>query len=186
MKPGQSTFDERVARINSGRTVTPDEVQPASHRTRALKAGAKARKLYLNIMVYGSIAGGLAGLLFAQKVGLPYALTLDGAALYTLSEDAPMMLVYIALAAFGPVFWVLGQVLARGNPKARRFWFGYASGVIASNWKDIEPHAAPYYAEYAPLLEPYVAPVVAYVTPRVEMAYASLAPHLDTVMAFFA
>lgn len=186
MKPGQSTFDQRVLRINRGKTLTPHDVQPEEHLKRAMRSKRMARKLYLNLMTYGAIVGGFAGLLFAQKVGLPFALTLDSEALYLLSEDEPLMLVYIALAAFGPFFWLLSQFLARGNPKARRFWFGYASGVIASNWKDIRPHTDPYVAEYAPYVTPYTDPVLAWAAPHWDTAMASLAPHLDTVMAFFA
>ncbi|MEM8654614.1 MAG: hypothetical protein AAGF36_07690 [Pseudomonadota bacterium] len=184
MKPGQSTFDERLLRINKGRTLTATDVQPASHRLRAAIATTpNARKLYLNFMVTGAIVGGLAGMFFAQAYGLPALLAMNGETLYALAEDQVMTLVYIFAAVLGPVAWVLSQIIARGAPKARRFWFGYMCGVLAANGKDIEPHVQWVRAEYGPIIAPYTDPVLEALVPHFETARAAIAPHVQTVMS---
>ncbi|MEL6618373.1 MAG: hypothetical protein AAFP16_05815 [Pseudomonadota bacterium] len=186
MKPGQSTFDERVTRINKGRTITPVEVQPEHHQRRALaRNGRGARKLYLNFMVIGSVVGGLMGLAFASRVGLPAALAMDGAALYALAEDDVLTLLYMGVAALGPAAWLLSQFVARNSPKARRFWFGYMCGVFASNSKDLQPHVDTFAAQYGPIIAPYTDPVLAMVAPHFETAQAAIAPHVQTVMSMF-
>ncbi|MEL6464493.1 MAG: hypothetical protein AAFQ58_05955 [Pseudomonadota bacterium] len=184
MKPGQSTFDERLLRINKGRTMTADDVQPTGHRLRAAIARAPGpRKLHLNVMVTGAIVGGLAGMFFAQGYGLPALLEMNGDTLYALAEDQVMTLVYIAAAILGPVAWLLSQVIARRAPKARRFWFGYMCGVLAANSKDIQPHVQWAQAEYGPLIAPYTDPVIEALVPHLETARSAIAPHFHTVMS---
>lgn len=140
MKPGQSTFDQRLVRINSGKTWAPDEVLSDCYRTRRRGGARRGRKLYLNLLVLGALTGGLAGLAFATKVGLDSALGLDITALTAMAETDPVTLSYIAAAAVAPVAYILTQVLARRSPAVRRLCFGYLCGVIAANGDDLQPH----------------------------------------------
>lgn len=184
MKPGQSTFDQRLTRINKGRTLTAVDVQPADHRRRAVTRNAPGpRKLYLNFMVTGAIVGGLAGMFFAQAYGLPALLAMNADTLYALAEDQVMTLVYIGMAVLGPVAWLLSQIIARGAPKARRFWFGYMCGVFAANSKDLQPHVEWVRTEYGPMIAPYTDPVMEALVPHFETARTAIAPHFQTVMS---
>ena len=75
MKPGQSTFDERVARINSGKVKNASDV--IVKKRGLVNRSGKKRRLHLDMLVIGGLAGGVAGTLFAQNLGLLFILSLD-------------------------------------------------------------------------------------------------------------
>jgi len=145
MKPGQSTFDERLSRINTGKTRNAADV--VVHKDGPLNKSAKSRFGHLDMLAAGGLAGGTAGTLFAMNVGLLYLVTLNGTTLYELVMADYIMAAFIASVAIAPVGFVMSQFFARRNPRGWHFWIGYLGGVLAANATDIETY---YYILTAP------------------------------------
>jgi len=138
MKAGQSTFDERVARINSGRTKNASDVV-VKGRGLVNKSGKK-RTFHLDMLAAGGLAGGTAGILFAMNVGLLFMVTLNSTTLYELILADYLTAAIIAGVAIAPIGFVMSQIFARSNPRAWQFWIGYVAGVIGANYTDIETY----------------------------------------------
>lgn len=145
MKPGQSTFDERLSRIASGKTMNAPDV--VLRRNGPPDTSAKSRFGHLDMLAAGGLAGGTAGTLFALNVGLFYLMTLNMSTLYELVQADYIMAAFIGGVAIAPLGFVTSQIFARRNPRGWHFWFGYLGGVLAANATDIETY---YYTLTAP------------------------------------
>ena len=131
MKPGQSTFDERVARINSGRTQNASDV--IVKRRGLVNRSGKSRRLHLDMMAAGGLAGATAGMLFAQNLGLLFVMSLDWQTLYGLVQADYKLGAYIAASALAPVGFLFTLIFNRTAKRAFRFWTFYVVGVLAAN-----------------------------------------------------
>lgn len=145
MKPGQSTFDERISRINSGRTMNASDV--VKHSRVKPRKSHKTRRLHLDMLVAGSLAGGTAGILFAMNVGLAFLVTLTPQSLYELALSDYLTTAFVAGVVLAPFGLVLGLLGARSNPRGWQFWLGYLGGVIAANWTELNTDHATLLAE---------------------------------------
>lgn len=145
MKPGQSTFDERLVRINKGKTLNASDV--VVKRDGLVNSSGKKRWVHLDMLAAGGMAGGIAGTLFAMNVGLFLMMSLTPETLYGLIVADYVMAAYIGAVAIAPVGFVMSQIFARSNPRAWQFWIGYLIGTLAANYTDLNTL---YYTLYPP------------------------------------
>ncbi len=145
MKPGQSTFDERLVRINKGKTLNASDV--VLKREGLVNKSDKKRWIHLDMLAAGGMAGGIAGTLFAMNVGVFLMMTLTLDTLYGLIIADYVMAAYIGAVAIAPVGFVMSQIFARSNPRGWQFWMGYLAGVLAANYSDLNTL---YYTLYPP------------------------------------
>ncbi len=145
MKPGQSTFDERLVRINKGKTLNASDV--VLKREGLVNKSGKKRWIHLDMLAAGGMAGGIAGTLFAMNVGVFLMMTLTLDTLYGLIIADYVMAAYIGAVAIAPVGFVMSQIFARSNPRGWQFWMGYLAGVLAANYSDLNTL---YYTLYPP------------------------------------
>ncbi|WP_299731322.1 hypothetical protein [uncultured Tateyamaria sp.] len=131
MKPGQSTFDERVSRINSGKTKNASDVVV---KTRGLiSRSGKARSFHLDMILAGGLAGAVAGTLFSQNIGLLFLLSLDWLTLQGLVLADYKLGAYMAACALGPVGFLFALIFSNRAQRGFQFWIFYCVGVLAAN-----------------------------------------------------
>lgn len=135
MKPGQSTFDERVARINSGKVRNASDV--VVKKRGLLNSSGRKRLLYLDAIVIGSLAGGVAGTLFAQNLGLLFLLSLDWLTLQGLLMSDYQLAAYVGACAIAPVGFLASLIFSRTAKRMLQFWFFYTVGVLAANHVEV-------------------------------------------------
>ncbi|MBY5932804.1 hypothetical protein KUV51_07315 [Tateyamaria omphalii] len=135
MKPGQSTFDERLARINKGRTLNAEDVVVS--KPKLIHQSPSARRFHLDMLAAGGIAGAIAGTLFASNIGFLFLITLDYVTLYGLLAADITMAAYIAAVAIGPLGFLWTLILSRTVKRAWQFWTAYCLGALATNATDL-------------------------------------------------
>ena len=135
MKPGQSTFDERVARINSGKVRNASDV--VVKKRGLINRSGKKRLIYPHMMVIGGLAGGVAGTLFAQNLGLLFILSLDWLTLQGLLMSDHQLAAYVGACAMAPVGFLLSLIFSRTAKRMLQFWFFYTVGVLAANHVEV-------------------------------------------------
>ncbi|WP_299150008.1 hypothetical protein [uncultured Tateyamaria sp.] len=135
----QSTFTERLARIETGTTFGGAEPYTAAD---LMQDDKKQRRLHLDMLAAGGFLGGIAGVLFAHQFGLLVLMSFDMVTLYQmlLADYVKLALLVGVMAA--PIGFLLGQVFAHDTPRLRYFWVGYGAGVVAANWSDIQIYYA--------------------------------------------
>ena len=130
----QSTFSERLARIESQTTIGGADAYVSDKLVHEEK---RQRRLHWDMLAVGGLAGGISGAFFAMKVGLLLVASLDATTLYQfILADYTMALLILGVAA-APFGFVMSQIFARRNPRGWQFWIGYLVGVIAANTGDI-------------------------------------------------
>lgn len=132
----QSTFEQRLARINA-QVAGAGGAYQKDHLVQSTK---KKRRIHLDMLAAGGLAGGLIGTLFAMQVGLLMVVALDVPTLYQLILSDYVRAALIAGVAIAPVGFVMSQIFARSNPRGWQFWIGYLAGVIAANSADIQTY----------------------------------------------
>ncbi len=135
MKPGQSTFDERVARINSGKVKNASDVI-VQKRGLVNRSGKKSR-IHLDMIVIGGLAGAVAGALFAQNLGLLFILSLDWVTLQGLFMSDYQLAAYAGACAIGPVGFLMSLIFSRTAKRLLQFWTFYTLGVLAANHVEV-------------------------------------------------
>ncbi|KIC48973.1 hypothetical protein [Tateyamaria sp. ANG-S1] len=135
MKPGQSTFDERVTRINKGHTLNARDVVVT--KPKLIHQSRSARRVHLDMLAAGGIAGAIAGMLFASNIGFLFLITLDYTTLYGLLAADMMMAACIAAVVMGPLGFLWTLILSRTAKRALQFWTAYCAGVLALNATDL-------------------------------------------------
>jgi len=120
MKPGQSTFEERLSRINSGNTRNASDVV-VSRKTRLVHEEYKERRFHLDVLVAGAIAGAIAGILFASNIGFLFIITLDYLTLYGLILADFKIAGYIAAVAIAPFAFLVTLIFSRTAQRAWQF-----------------------------------------------------------------
>lgn len=131
MKPGQSTFDERLSRINSGKTQNASDV--VSERQGLVNTSGKKRRFYLDMLVAGGLAGGVAGMLFEQNLGLLFTLSLDWITFYGLMLADYKLAAYVAACVIAPIGFLFSLIFSGKSPRIFHFWIFYTIGVLAAN-----------------------------------------------------
>ena len=140
MKPGQSTFEERIGRINKGRAQNASDV--VVPRQKLVHQEYKSRRFHFDMLAAGGMAGGIAGTLFATNIGLLFIITLDYLTLYGLILADVKIAAYIAAVLIAPVGFLATLIFSRTAQRAWQFWTAYCVGVLASNFTDLR-----YYTE---------------------------------------
>ncbi|WP_299041486.1 hypothetical protein [uncultured Tateyamaria sp.] len=135
MKPGQSTFEERLGRINSGRAQNASDV--VVPRQRLVHEAYKERRFHLDMLVAGGIAGGIAGILFASNIGFLFIITLDYLTLYGLILADLKIAAYIGSVIAGPLAFLATLIFSRTAQRAWQFWTAYCIGVFAANFTEL-------------------------------------------------
>ncbi|GGX46467.1 hypothetical protein GCM10007385_12550 [Tateyamaria omphalii] len=135
MKPGQSTFEERLSRINSGEARNASDV--VSPKAKLVHEAYKDRRFHFDMLVAGAIAGGIAGLLFASNIGFLFIITLDYLTLYGLILADFKIAGYIAAVVLAPFAFLGTLIFSRTAPRAWQFWTAYLIGVLAANFTDL-------------------------------------------------
>ena len=133
MKAGQSTFEERLSRINSGRPKNAADVVSPQQRKKLIHSAKGRRRVHLEMLAAGGLAGGIAGILFAQNIGLLFLMTLDWITIQGLVLSDYKMGAYLAACAFGPVGFLWSVILSRKSKRGVQFWFAYMVGMLAAN-----------------------------------------------------
>lgn len=133
----QSTFEERLSRLEAGAPRRGTQAYKTQHLVQ--NSGPK-RKLHVDMLAAGSLAGAVAGVFFALNIGLLYLVTLNLAGLYQLIMGDQLMAACLAGVIIAPIGFVMTQIFSRRNPRAWQFWIGYLAGVIAANFTDIEAY----------------------------------------------
>lgn len=133
----QSTFADRLSRIESGTTITAADVGRSG---RLVQTAKPRRRLHWDMLFVGGLAGAVAGTLFAMNMGLLVLITLDMPTLYALVMADYLMAAYLGMVAIAPVGFVMSQIFARKNPRAWQFWIGYLFGVIGANYADLHTY----------------------------------------------
>ena len=137
MKAGQSTFEERVSRINKGASMNAAEVVSPQQRKNLMHTRQKRRRIHLDMLAAGGIAGGVAGTLFAQNIGLLILMSMDWLTVQGLVLSDFKMGIYMAVCAIGPIGFLWSVILSRKSKRAVQFWFAYIVGVLAANHVDV-------------------------------------------------
>ena len=137
IKAGQSTFEERLSRINSGVPQNHEDVVSPQQRAKLIHASKGRRRIHLDMLVAGGTIGALAGALFAQNIGLLFLLSLDWITIQGLVLSDYKMGAYMAACAIGPVGFVWSVILSRKSKRGVQFWFAYIVGVLAANHIDV-------------------------------------------------
>lgn len=135
MKPGQSTFEERLVRINKGKTMNARDV--VVDRPRLVHASYKDRRFHFDMLAAGGMAGGVAGLLFSMNIGFLFFLTLDYLTLYGLVLADAKMGAYIGAVAIAPVGFLWTLIVSRTAQRAWQFWTAYCAGIVAANYTEL-------------------------------------------------
>ncbi|WP_299545938.1 hypothetical protein [uncultured Tateyamaria sp.] len=135
MKPGQSTFEERLSRINRGQALNASDV--VSPKAKLVHENYKERRFHLDVLVAGAIAGAIAGILFASNIGFLFIITLDYLTLYGLVLADFKIAAYIAAVVIAPLGFLATLIFARTAPRAWQFWTAYMIGVLAANFTDL-------------------------------------------------
>lgn len=134
MKPGQSTFEERLSRINSGASKNAaDVVLPKRGGGKLINTSGKSRRFHLDMLVAGGAAGTIAGMLFAQNLGLLFMMSLDWLTLQGLLMSDYKLAGYVAACAIGPVGFLFTLIFSRTAKRAFQFWTFYIIGVLGAN-----------------------------------------------------
>lgn len=131
MKPGQSTFDERLARINTGRTENASDV--VIKRKGMVRTSDRPKRFHLDMLLAGGIMGGLAGVFFAENVGLLFLLSLDYVTLEGLILADYKTAAYICTMVLAPIGFLFSLIFSRKSPRAFHFWLGYGLAAMAAN-----------------------------------------------------
>ena len=137
MKAGQSTFEERVSRINGGMPQNATDVVSPQQREKLIHASKARRRIHLDMLAAGGIAGGIAGTLFAQNLGLLFLMSLDWITIQGLVLSDYKMAAYMAACAIGPIGFVWSVILSRKSKRGVQFWFAFIAGVLAANHIDV-------------------------------------------------
>lgn len=132
MKPGQSTFDERISRINKGRAMNAVDVVKPGHAKMIADKGKK-KIFHLDMLAAGGMAGAIAGVLFAENIGLLFLMSLPYEAIYELVMADYVTGAYLGVIAFAPIAWLWTLIFSRTAQRAFQFWSCYAIGIIAAN-----------------------------------------------------
>ncbi|WP_299653315.1 hypothetical protein [uncultured Tateyamaria sp.] len=135
MKPGQSTFEERLGRINSGKALNASDV--VIERPKLIHTAYKERRFHLDMLAAGGMAGGIAGLLFSMNIGFLFIITLDYLTLYGLILADAKMAAYIGAVVIAPVAFLWTLIFSRTAQRAWQFWTAYCAGVVAANFTDL-------------------------------------------------
>lgn len=131
MKAGQSTFDERLARINTGK---PRNAPDVVVKGRGLvNASGRTKRLHLDMMILGAGAGYVAGALFETNLGLLFLMSLDWITLQGLFLSDYKLAAYAAACAIAPVGFLFTLIFSRTAKRAFQFWIFYTVGVLAAN-----------------------------------------------------
>ena len=152
MKPGQSTFEERLSRINSGAPRNAEDVAIPQKSAKLIQSEPKRRRFHLDMLAAGGIAGAVAGTLFAQNIGLLFLMTLDWSMIYGLALADYELAAYIAACAIAPIGFLWSVIMSRATKRAVQFWAAYTIGMLAANHVDgryvIEFIAIPAFWDY--------------------------------------
>ncbi|WP_299294691.1 hypothetical protein [uncultured Tateyamaria sp.] len=133
MKAGQSTFEERVSRINGGAPRNAEDVVPMQKTRARGHADGKKRRFHFDMLVAGGIAGGVAGTLFAQNIGLLFLMSLEWPMIYGLAVADYELAAYMAACLIAPIGFLWSLILGRGSKRGLQFWTAYGLGVLAAN-----------------------------------------------------
>jgi len=133
----QSTFEERLARIQQGSTFGGSDAYVKDDLIQEEKA---PRKLHWDMIAAGGLAGGIIGTLFAMQVGLLLIVSLDAVTLYQLLLTDYTKGLLIVAVGLAPVGFVMSQIFSRTNPRGWQFWIGYLAGVLAANASDLHTY----------------------------------------------
>ncbi|MEX0370578.1 MAG: hypothetical protein AB3N09_08100 [Tateyamaria sp.] len=136
----QSTFEERLGRIDKGRTMNAKDV--VGPRQKRVHREHKARRFHFDMLAAGGMAGAVAGTLFATNIGLLFIITLDYLTLYGLILADMKFAAYIAAVLIAPVGFLGTLIFSRTAQRAWQFWTAYCVGVLAANFTDLR-----YYTE---------------------------------------
>ena len=105
----QSTFSERLARIESQTTIGGADAYVSDKLVHEEK---RQRRLHWDMLAGGGLAGGIIGAFFAMKVGLLLVASLDATTLYQfILADYTMALLILGVAA-APFGFVMSQIFA--------------------------------------------------------------------------
>lgn len=135
MKPGQSTFEERLVRINNGRSLNASDVVIA--KPKLVHEAYKSRRFHFDMLAAGGMAGGIAGLLFSMNIGFLFIITLDYLTLYGLILADTKIAAYIAAVVIAPIGFLWTLILSRTAQRAWQFWTAYCAGVLAANFTEL-------------------------------------------------
>jgi hypothetical protein len=133
----QSTFSERVARIESGKTFGGSDTHVRRGRA---TVGKSSRRVHLDMIIIGSAGGGLIGYLFAMQFGLLVAAEMEIMALYELVQTDYLKAGLLGGVLLAPLGFVMSQLFSRGNPRVWQFWLGYLAAVLGTNGTDIQTY----------------------------------------------
>lgn len=135
MKPGQSTFEERLSRINNGQALNAGDV--VAHKPKLVHENYKERRFHLDMLAAGALAGAIAGILFASNIGFLFIITLDYLTLYGLILADVKIAAYIAAVLIAPVAFLVTLIFSRTAQRTWQFWTAYLIGVLAANFTDL-------------------------------------------------
>lgn len=135
MKPGQSTFEERLARIHQGETQTAPEV--TAKGARLIQTAQKRSRFHFDMLAAGGLAGAVAGSLFAMNIGWLFLLTLDYITIYGLLLADFKLGAYMAACALAPVVFLFTLIFSASRPRAFQLAAAYNVGVLAANYTDL-------------------------------------------------
>lgn len=135
MKPGQSTFEERLARIHEGETQSAPEV--TARGTRLIQTAPKKSRFHYDMLAAGGLAGGVAGTLFAMNIGWLFLLTLDSITIYGLVLADFKLGAYMAACALAPLAFLWTLIFSASRPRAFQFAAAYNVGVLGANYTDL-------------------------------------------------
>lgn len=131
-----STFEQRLARIDQRASSSANAYQK-EHLVQSTK---KKRRVHWDMLIFGAMAGGVAGTLFAMNVGLLLLTSVDAFTLYQMVLVDYVKAVLILGVAIAPVGFVMSQIFARSNPRGWQFWIGYLAAVLGANSGDIQTY----------------------------------------------
>ncbi|MEP2891055.1 hypothetical protein [Tateyamaria sp.] len=131
MKPAQSSFDERLTRINAGTTQNVADVVVASKGL--INTTGKKKFIYFDMLVAGLVGGGIAGTLFAQNLGLLFIMSLDWITFYGLILSDHTLAAYILACALAPIGFIFTLIFNRTARRGFQFWMFNSAGVLAAN-----------------------------------------------------
>ncbi|WP_415920405.1 hypothetical protein [Tateyamaria sp. SN6-1] len=137
MKAGQSTFEERLSRINDGAPQNASDVVSPRQNGKLMQKGEARRRLHLDMLAAGGIAGGVAGTLFAQNIGLLFLMSLDWITIQGLFLADYTLAAYMVACAIGPVGFLWSVIMSRNSKRAVQFWAAYIIGVLGANHVDV-------------------------------------------------
>lgn len=137
MKPGQSTFEDRLSRINDGQPLNAAEVTAPQQRSNLLNTGGARRRIHFDMLAAGAIAGGVAGTLFAQNLGLLFLMSLEWIMIWGLVLADVKLAAYMGVCAIAPVGFLWSVIMSRGSKRGVQFWAAYMIGVLGANYFEV-------------------------------------------------